>query len=107
MDVTKILHNLNSQQEIAVTSDHPHLLVLAGAGSGKTRILVHRIAWKIQVLSIPSHAVLAVTFTNKAARDVGLPSAPEAAQARVAPHAAKDVDHLGCLRALVRLHLRL
>ena len=70
MDVTKILHNLNSQQEIAVTSDHPHLLVLAGAGSGKTRILVHRIAWKIQVLSIPSHAVLAVTFTNKAAREM-------------------------------------
>ena len=70
MDVTKILHNLNSQQEIAVTSDHQHLLVLAGAGSGKTRILVHRIAWKIQVLSIPSHAVLAVTFTNKAAREM-------------------------------------
>ena len=49
MDVTSILHNLNAPQEQAVTSDKQHLLVLAGAGSGKTRVLVHRIAWKIQV----------------------------------------------------------
>ena len=70
MDVTNILNKLNPQQEIAVTSECPHLLVLAGAGSGKTRILVHRIAWKIQVNNVPSHGVLAVTFTNKAAREM-------------------------------------
>ena len=70
MDVTNILNKLNPQQEIAVTSDCPHLLVLAGAGSGKTRILVHRIAWKIQVNNAPSHGILAVTFTNKAAREM-------------------------------------
>ncbi|MAJ87659.1 MAG: DNA helicase II, partial [Cellvibrionales bacterium TMED148] len=70
MDVTKILHKLNPQQKTAVTSEHQHLLVLAGAGSGKTRILVHRIAWKLQVYNVPSHAILAVTFTNKAAREM-------------------------------------
>ena len=52
MDVTSILNNLNPAQEEAVTSDKQHLLVLAGAGSGKTRVLVHRIAWKIQVENI-------------------------------------------------------
>ena len=49
MDVTEILKNLNESQEQAVTSDNQHLLVLAGAGSGKTLVLVHRIAWKVQV----------------------------------------------------------
>ena len=43
MDVTEILKNLNESQEQAVISDNQHLLVLAGAGSGKTRVLVHRI----------------------------------------------------------------
>ena len=70
MDVTPILANLNSAQEQAVTSDNPHLLVLAGAGSGKTRVLVHRIAWKIQVEGISPFGLMAVTFTNKAAREM-------------------------------------
>ncbi len=70
MDVTKILDKLNSAQEEAVTSDRRHLLVLAGAGSGKTRVLVHRIAWQIQVEDVPPHAILAVTFTNKSAREM-------------------------------------
>jgi DNA helicase-2/ATP-dependent DNA helicase PcrA len=70
MDVTSILHNLNAPQEQAVTSDKQHLLVLAGAGSGKTRVLVHRIAWKIQVNNISPYGILAVTFTNKAAREM-------------------------------------
>jgi len=70
MDVTPILNQLNSAQEQAVTSDKKHLLVLAGAGSGKTRVLVHRIAWNIQVQNISPYGVLAVTFTNKAAREM-------------------------------------
>ena len=70
MDVTRILEKLNPAQEQAVTSDKRHLLVLAGAGSGKTRVLVHRIAWKIQVDNISPYGILAVTFTNKAAREM-------------------------------------
>ena len=70
MDVTSILTNLNAAQEEAVTSDKKHLLVLAGAGSGKTRVLVHRIAWKIQVDNISPYGILAVTFTNKASREM-------------------------------------
>ena len=70
MDVTEILKNLNKSQEQAVTSDNQHLLVLAGAGSGKTRVLVHRIAWKVQVENISPFGILAVTFTNKAAGEM-------------------------------------
>ncbi len=70
MDVTPILNNLNPAQEEAVTSDKQHLLVLAGAGSGKTRVLVHRIAWKIQVDGLSPYSILAVTFTNKASREM-------------------------------------
>jgi len=70
MDVTSILNNLNAAQEEAVTSDKKHLLVLAGAGSGKTRVLVHRIAWKIQVDNVSPYSILAVTFTNKASREM-------------------------------------
>ena len=70
MDVTRILEQLNPAQEQAVTSDKKYLLVLAGAGSGKTRVLVHRIAWKIQVENSSSYGIIAVTFTNKAAREM-------------------------------------
>ena len=70
MDVTPILNNLNPAQEEAVTSDKKHLLVLAGAGSGKTRVLVHRIAWKIQVDGVSPYSILAVTFTNKASSEM-------------------------------------
>ncbi|MDG1707048.1 MAG: DNA helicase II [Porticoccaceae bacterium] len=70
MDVTSILNKLNSAQEEAVTSDKKHLLVLAGAGSGKTRVLVHRIAWKIQVDGVSPYSILAVTLTNKASREM-------------------------------------
>ena len=71
MDVTPILDKLNPAQEEAVTSDRAApVLVLAGAGSGKTRVLVHRIAWKIQVDNLSPYGILAVTFTNKAAREM-------------------------------------
>ncbi len=70
MDITRIIEPLNETQRQAVTSPSASLLVLAGAGSGKTRVLVHRIAWLIRVDSIPPHSILAVTFTNKASLEM-------------------------------------
>jgi DNA helicase-2/ATP-dependent DNA helicase PcrA len=70
MDVTTILNPLNAAQREAVTSTDKHLLVLAGAGSGKTRVLVHRIAWLIQIENHSPYSILAVTFTNKAAKEM-------------------------------------
>ena len=70
MDVTLIIDSLNDAQRQAVTAPSQAMLVLAGAGSGKTRVLVHRIAWQIQVEAIPAHSILAVTFTNKAAKEM-------------------------------------
>jgi len=70
VDVSHILDELNEAQREAVTSEGGHTLVLAGAGSGKTRVLVHRIAWLIQVEHLSPLSVLAVTFTNKAAGEM-------------------------------------
>jgi DNA helicase-2/ATP-dependent DNA helicase PcrA len=70
MDVTPILDSLNQAQREAVTADAPALLVLAGAGSGKTRVLVHRIAWLIAMENLTPHSIMAVTFTNKAAHEM-------------------------------------
>jgi DNA helicase II / ATP-dependent DNA helicase PcrA len=70
MDITSIIDPLNDAQRAAVTAPNRALLVLAGAGSGKTRVLVHRIAWQIRVEGVSAHSILAVTFTNKAAREM-------------------------------------
>ncbi len=70
MDVSRLLSQLNDAQREAVTSDSQHLLVLAGAGSGKTKVLVHRIAWLMQVNHLSPSSILAVTFTNKAAKEM-------------------------------------
>jgi len=70
LDVTHILDGLNDRQREAVTAPIGNALVLAGAGSGKTRVLVHRIAWLIEAERVSPQGILAVTFTNKAAAEM-------------------------------------
>jgi DNA helicase-2/ATP-dependent DNA helicase PcrA len=70
LDISHILDGLNESQRDAVSAPLSNALVIAGAGSGKTRVLVHRIAWLIDVEGVSPHGILAVTFTNKAAAEL-------------------------------------
>lgn len=70
MDISHILDGLNESQRDAVSAPLTNALVVAGAGSGKTRVLVHRIAWLVEVEGVSPYGILAVTFTNKAAAEL-------------------------------------
>ncbi|EPH6348391.1 DNA helicase II [Vibrio cholerae] len=70
IDPSLLLDGLNDKQREAVAAPLENLLILAGAGSGKTRVLVHRIAWLMSVEEVSPFSVMAVTFTNKAAAEM-------------------------------------
>ncbi len=103
MDVTPILEGLNESQREAVTAAFAPTLVVAGAGSGKTRVLVHRAAWLIDVEGISPQSLLAVTFTNKAAAEM---------RGRIETLLGLPVNHLwigtfhGLAHRLLRRHWR-
>ncbi len=102
-DLSAILAELNPEQEAAVTAPPEHRLVLAGAGSGKTRVLIRRIAWLIQVEQVSPYGILAVTFTNKAAGEM---------RGRLQSLLGQPVDSLwvgtfhGIAHRMLRLHWR-
>jgi DNA helicase-2/ATP-dependent DNA helicase PcrA len=96
----EIVNNLNPEQARAVTTTDGPLLILAGAGSGKTRVVAHRIAYLIGVKAVQPRRILAVTFTNRAAGEL------RERIAALAGDAGKDVDagtfHALCARVLRR-----
>ncbi|MGN8158468.1 DNA helicase II [Salinisphaera sp. RV14] len=102
-DVSAILDGLNDAQREAVGAPPAHLRVLAGAGSGKTRVLIHRIAWLIGVEGVSPQSILAVTFTNKAAGEMRARLEP---MLRVPARAMWVGTFHGIAHRLLRLHYK-
>src|SRR4029453_11708423 len=103
MDITPIVGGLNAAQRAAVTAPLAPTLVLAGAGSGKTRVLVHRVAWLVEGENVSPARSLAVTFTNKAAAEMRGATEP-----LLAPPSARlwiGTFH-GIAHRLLRIHWR-
>ncbi|KEZ75785.1 DNA-dependent ATPase I and helicase II [Salinisphaera hydrothermalis C41B8] len=102
-DVSAILDGLNDAQREAVGAPPTHMRVLAGAGSGKTRVLIHRIAWLIGVEGVSPQSILAVTFTNKAAGEMRARLEP---MLRVPARAMWVGTFHGIAHRLLRLHYK-
>src|SRR5258705_6560676 len=96
------LQGLNPQQREAVACTDGALLILAGAGSGKTRVITHRIARIIHDLGAPPSAVLAVTFTNKAAEEMRSRVAALLAEVELSSAPNVLTFHSFCVRMLRR-----
>jgi DNA helicase-2/ATP-dependent DNA helicase PcrA len=101
MDVSYLLDSLNTAQRETVAAPPGHYLVLAGAGSGKTRVLTHRIGWLIEAEGAAPWSILAVTFTNKAAGEM------RARLAKLLPHGMRGLTvgtFHGIAHRLLRQH---
>ena len=103
MDISDLLNGLNAAQREAVAAPAGNALVLAGAGSGKTRVLVHRIAWLIRAEGLSPQAILAVTFTNKAAKEM---RGRIESMLRVSTHGFWVGTFHGLAHRLLKLHWR-
>src|ERR1700691_3777855 len=96
------LKGLNPQQREAVACTEGPLLILAGAGSGKTRVITHRIAHIITARHVPPSAILAVTFTNKAAAEMRARVAALLSDAELSSAPNLSTFHSFCVRVLRR-----
>lgn len=100
MSVLELLESLNKEQQEAVRHTEGPLLIMAGAGSGKTRVLTHRIAYLIDEKDVSPHNILAITFTNKAARE--MKERVQKLVGRAGQHMWVSTFHSMCVRILRR-----